>query len=314
MNIEAYIASGILELYVAGLLTEEEVKEVQRISEEHPEVGTEIRQIEEALESYAEHTTDSIPQSDILKGVMQKLEEDSPRKLQTNGLHEPPVIEAPKSIKSSTRVPKNTRPPKDNGEELQDSDLSPEEEEFFFGEKLTPSQGPEKSFLSRNFYPIAATILLLASMVLNFFLYQRHENLSKVVSTLMREYHELKADTRQKDVRLAVYEDKTYKRALMAGTERAEDASATVYWSAESNEVFIKIHSIPTPAEGLQYQLWALQDGVPVNAGILASNNELQKVLSISGEAQAFAITLEPRGGRETPTLEQLYLQGSVGS
>ena len=308
MNIEAYIASGILELYVAGLLTEEEVKEVLRMSEEHPEVGTEIRQIEEALESYAEHTTDNIPQSDILKGVMQKLEQEGSPKVQTNGIHEPPAIEAPQTKKSSTRVPRN------NGEEISDTDLSPEEEEFFYGEKLPPSQGSEKSFLSRNFYPIAATILLLASMVLNFFLYQRHENLSKVVSTLMREYHELKADTRQKDVRLAVYEDDSYKRALLAGTERAEDASATVYWSAESNEVFIKIHSIPVPAEGLQYQLWALQDGTPINAGILASNKELQKVLSISGEAQAFAITLEPLGGRETPTLEQLYLQGSVGS
>ena len=36
--------------------------------------------------------------------------------------------------------------------------------------------------------------------------------------------------------------------------------------------------------------------------------------LENANESEAFGITLEPEGGSETPTLEQLYTLGAVGS
>lgn len=49
MDIQEYIRSGILELYVYGALTEEESAEVSRILKEYPEVEAEVEQIEAAL-------------------------------------------------------------------------------------------------------------------------------------------------------------------------------------------------------------------------------------------------------------------------
>lgn len=49
MNIREYIESGILELYVFGLLTEEENAEIRSVAAEHPNVQEEIIAIEKAV-------------------------------------------------------------------------------------------------------------------------------------------------------------------------------------------------------------------------------------------------------------------------
>lgn len=49
MDVKKYIASGILELYVAGALTEEETMEVFQYSQEYPEILNEIRAIESSV-------------------------------------------------------------------------------------------------------------------------------------------------------------------------------------------------------------------------------------------------------------------------
>lgn len=49
MNIEEYIASGILELYVAGSLSEKENEEVYEMITKHPEVLAEVESIEAAI-------------------------------------------------------------------------------------------------------------------------------------------------------------------------------------------------------------------------------------------------------------------------
>jgi hypothetical protein len=53
MNIQAYIQSGILDLYVTDLLSPAEQREVQRIAQTYPEVQAEINAIEAGLEQYA---------------------------------------------------------------------------------------------------------------------------------------------------------------------------------------------------------------------------------------------------------------------
>ena len=49
MNIDQYIASGILELYVAGSLTDAENREVYAMLQKHPELVKEVAHIEAAL-------------------------------------------------------------------------------------------------------------------------------------------------------------------------------------------------------------------------------------------------------------------------
>lgn len=69
---------------------------------------------------------------------------------------------------------------------------------------------------------------------------------------------------------------------------------------------------LPQAPEGFQYQLWAIVDGAPVDAGLLEGLEDWQNMKDISGEAVAFAITLEPEGGSASPTMEEMVVIGNV--
>lgn len=53
MDIEQYINSGIIELYVMGALSSEEEKEFCFMASQYPEIHTEIERVNSTLESYA---------------------------------------------------------------------------------------------------------------------------------------------------------------------------------------------------------------------------------------------------------------------
>ena len=59
MDVKAYIESGILELYIAGLLSDEENQEVYLLSELHPEIKEEILAIENAVQTLSDSLVSS---------------------------------------------------------------------------------------------------------------------------------------------------------------------------------------------------------------------------------------------------------------
>lgn len=61
MNVEEYIASGRLELYVTGSLSQEESREVSKAIVSHPELQEEVERIEEALIALAAGVSPNIP-------------------------------------------------------------------------------------------------------------------------------------------------------------------------------------------------------------------------------------------------------------
>ena len=61
MNIQHYISSGILELYVMDQLTEAQRHEVETLRTQHPEIGTEINKIESVLEQVAFAESATLP-------------------------------------------------------------------------------------------------------------------------------------------------------------------------------------------------------------------------------------------------------------
>ena len=86
---------------------------------------------------------------------------------------------------------------------------------------------------------------------------------------------------------------------------------ATVYWDKRSKDVYLHVNNMPAATTGKQYQLWALVDGTPVDAGVfdISSANPMIKMKNIP-RAQGFAVTLEPTGGSIKPTPEQMYVLG----
>ncbi len=103
------------------------------------------------------------------------------------------------------------------------------------------------------------------------------------------------------------------KMAAMQGTANAPGALATVYWDTTSKDVYMLVNNLPTPASGKQYQLWALIDNKPLDLGVfeVRQNRLLVKMNNVQN-AQAFAVTLEPKGGSASPTMESLTVLGKL--
>ncbi len=55
----------------------------------------------------------------------------------------------------------------------------------------------------------------------------------------------------------------------------APSSMATVYWNTESKDVYLLINQLPKPVTGKQYQLWAMVDGNPVDAGIFELGDDI---------------------------------------
>jgi anti-sigma-K factor RskA len=103
------------------------------------------------------------------------------------------------------------------------------------------------------------------------------------------------------------------KKTILKGLDPTSNLLATVYWNKNSNDVYLNIDTLPQPAMNKQYQLWAIVDGKPVDAGVFELNNmdTLVKMKSVSN-AQAFAVTLENKGGSVSPTLTAMCLLGNI--
>lgn len=81
MNIDEYISSGILELYVYGALSDAESREVSTVLLEHDDVRKEVEEIEQALQNLATGTAPYNPQ-EVLARIMSKLENREPKVVQ----------------------------------------------------------------------------------------------------------------------------------------------------------------------------------------------------------------------------------------
>jgi anti-sigma-K factor RskA len=110
----------------------------------------------------------------------------------------------------------------------------------------------------------------------------------------------------------AIIENSAFQKVVMKGTEQAPAALASVYWNPATEEVYLSIQQLKSLAAENQFQLWAVVDGKPVDAGVFDAGIEgLLKMKNISG-AVAFAVTIEPRGGKPAPTLETMQVMGAV--
>lgn len=112
---------------------------------------------------------------------------------------------------------------------------------------------------------------------------------------------------------LSTLRDTNTKAIILKGLPLSPSSVALVFWNIENHSVFLDIKNLPIPPPDKQYQLWALQNGVPMNAGVFTGrlSEDFQKMKNIVS-AEAFAITLENKGGSLNPTLDRMYVMGKI--
>ncbi len=131
---------------------------------------------------------------------------------------------------------------------------------------------------------------------------------------IAKDYESQSASYSQMAEEMAVMMQPENKKVMLKGMGAAPDAIAAVYWNKSTKAVYINVNALPMPEEGKQYQLWAIVDGKPVDAGVFEMGKDaaaLQKMKSVAG-ATAFAVTLEQKGGSDVPTMSAMYLLGNV--
>jgi hypothetical protein len=112
---------------------------------------------------------------------------------------------------------------------------------------------------------------------------------------------------------LNVLDNPNFRRVVMTGTPNAPGSMAAVYWNESTKEVYLSVLDMKQLTAESQYQLWAIIDGKPVDAGVFDHNfTGLMKMKNIASGASTFAVTIEPRGGKPTPNLKSMQVAGDV--
>lgn len=93
---------------------------------------------------------------------------------------------------------------------------------------------------------------------------------------------------------------------VLTSNTKALGKTMVVLWNNKTGNVYVNNVQLPQTPSYKQYQLWALKDGKPIDLGVFSTDGSIQKMKSVAG-VQAFAVTLEQKGGSPTPHLEELF-------
>ncbi len=165
-------------------------------------------------------------------------------------------------------------------------------------------------------YMIAASLAaLVVSTFASWFFYSRWNEAEERYTILLNEKNELaqnynlvKTTYDETVTNLIIMRDESSKVFVLNATDSTKRFQARVYWSKYTNHAFLDVLSLPTPEDGKQYQLWAIIDGKPVDAGVFITGTQRVQRMKDINQADIWAVTLEPKGGSASPTLSQMYL------
>jgi len=161
-------------------------------------------------------------------------------------------------------------------------------------------------------YAAAASVLLLVSIAGNLFWMNSQSANQQEMTKLIAEKQTQDAAMQKINVKLDMFSNPDMQMVMLKGVEKHQDAKAMVFWDKKTKAVYLNAEKLPKAPEGMQYQLWAIEDGKPVSAGMYTLDKDSQIALATVPKAQAFAITLEKEGGSTVPTMENMYVMGGV--
>lgn len=287
MDIQAYIASGVLELYVSGALSDQEMREVEHMAQLYPEVKQELDEIEASFFDLA------------------------------NNLHEGPRASLKDELLRNVKL-------QSVGQKIQ-----PKEIKVPVVESVTPAQeeakivalNENKNTTNYKFAFAASLALLIASLAGLSVTWVNYGNAQEELSNLKVRLEE--TTTQYASLNTSYEENKKVMESLrspmvmklpLAGQAISPQSQAMVHWDKASKKVMVDPMNLPATDDLHDYQLWAIVDGKPVDLGVFSpGNNDMNMFEMKSVDApQAFAITLERKGGSVNPTMEQMYVMGKI--
>ncbi len=103
------------------------------------------------------------------------------------------------------------------------------------------------------------------------------------------------------------------KWSVMAEPKNTSHCMAHVYWDSLSTNTYLLLGNIPRPLSDKQFQLWEIQNNQATDLGLFDIQKEGQLVqMKNAANGKVFVITIEPKGGSATPTLNSTYARGEL--
>ena len=272
-DIKAYIESGILELYVLGDVTHLERVQVETMAQKHPAIKAELNEIERSLELYAEQN--AVEPSESLAGR---------------------ILNSMVTNLADDRTFKSARPETNNEQDV----------------VIPISRASSNSFFKYAF--AACFALLIVSIAALVSVYNRLQQANNLVASLQSQSQKFANQANLRDKELSVFRDPSFKMLKLQGTVKAPSAVLMVAWSPAKKKVMIDMSdaNMPVNDKDHQYQLWAMVGGKPVDLGVFDADTTSKHMVEMKSiaSADAFAVTLERRGGSPTPTMDQMVVIG----
>jgi len=271
-DIKVYIESGILELYVLGNVAPEERAQVEAMAQKHPSIKAELDEIERSLELYAGENAVE-PSKDMRNRVLNSL---------VVNLGDDRTF---KSARTATDEENN----------------------------VIPILRARSNNIFK--YAFAACFALLIISIAGLFsVYNKLQESNNLVASLQSQNQHFTNQVNLMDRELGVFRDPSFKMLKLQGTSKSPSSALMVAWSPARKKVMIDMANASMPANDKdhQYQLWAMVGGKPVDLGVFdadTTSKGMKEMKSIAS-ADAFAVTLEQRGGSLTPTMDQMMMIG----
>jgi anti-sigma-K factor RskA len=276
-EIKAYIETGILELYVLGDVSPDEKLQVEAMALKHPAIKAELDEIERSMERYAQENAVEPAEglrNRILGSTLTNLGDDS----------------------NFTAAPSH-----------QESDSYDDEDNV--------ATLPARTGNSFYKYALAASLtLLIVSTVALIIVYNRLQDSKGQLVALLAEKQQFTNRVNLMDKQLSILRDPSFKVLKLQGTAKTPTMAVMLAFSPSKKKVMLDMSSMKLPQNDKdhQYQLWALVGGKPVDLGVFdatADSTDMKEMKSIA-LADAFAVTLEPKGGSINPTMDQMMVLG----
>ena len=158
---------------------------------------------------------------------------------------------------------------------------------------------------------VAAIMLAGAS-----YLYYQNLRLSEENQVVVDEIFDLRSDIEANNKKLdkvmsqfmELNDPNTYKY-IMQGNNRAKNLKTVAYINPKDKTSMIDVVSLPQLPEQQCYQIWAELQGKMVSLGILTDADRQLRALPYTENALALNITIEPKGGNTTASLDRMVAE-----
>lgn len=128
----------------------------------------------------------------------------------------------------------------------------------------------------------------------------------------------LRTELEQQQALLSILQAQQIEMVIMNGQEASPAGYGKILWDPFKKKAFFQVANLPAVPTDKEYQLWVIRKEEKIPSGVFAVRSEQEGYFNVmnldvatKSDFDAFAITLEPKGGSPQPT-GAVYLLGTT--